>query len=193
MANGLPIFFGDKEEALFKALGRELVEDLVNQHFTLFRIDVAKTESNFYGESKNKTYLPPLEIKGRIQIADVAVISEGGIRRMSKGDMKAGVYREFLEELDAHINVGDFIKFQGKVYEVYDAGYNLDSMDRKFAADRDYMWEILAKVVHEDVFMSIIGDVINTPVVVPVEPVCDGDFGTFLSPNNICDSDLGTF
>jgi len=158
MGNGLPIFFGDKEEALFKALGRELIEDLVNQHFTLFRIDVAKTESNFYGESKVKVYLEPLEIKARIQISDINVISEGGIRRMSKGDMKAGVYRELLEELNAKINIGDFIKFQGKIYEVYDAGYNLDSMDRKFAADRDFMWEILARVVHEDVFNSTLGD-----------------------------------
>jgi hypothetical protein len=77
---------------------------------------------------------------------------------MSKGDMVAHVYREFLEALDAHINIGDFIKFQGKVYEVYDAGYNLDSMDTKYAADRDYMWKVLAKVVHEDVFSSIKGE-----------------------------------
>lgn len=158
MADGLPIFFGDKEEALFKALGRELIEDLVNQHFTLFSIDVANTESNFYGESKNKVYRDPIEIKARIQISDTNLISEGGIRRMSKGDMKAGVYKEHLEELGVQIHVGDFIKFQGKFYEVYDAGYNLDSMDRKFAADRDFMWEILARVVHEDVFKSNLGD-----------------------------------
>lgn len=159
MPNGLPIFFGDKEEALFKALGRELVEDLVNQHFTLFRVDVAKTDSNFYGESKKKVYKEPIEVKARIQISDTDVVSEGGIRRMSKGDMKAGVYREFLEQIgtDVHINVGDFIKFQGKFYEVYDAGYNLDNMTRKFAGDRDFMWEILAKVVHQDVFNSIEG------------------------------------
>ena len=157
MSDGLPIFFGDKEETLFKAMGRELVEHLVNQHFSLFRIDVTKTESNFYGESKKKIYLAPLEVKARIRIADTEVISEGGIRRMSKGDMEAGVYREHLEELGAHINIGDFIKFQGKVYEVYDAGYNLDSMNLKYAADRDFVWKILAKVVHEDVFKSIEG------------------------------------
>ncbi len=158
MPNGLPIFFGDKEEALFKAMGRELIENLVNQHFTLFRIDVPKTESNFYGESRKKVYLTPLEIKARIRISDTDVVSEGGIRRLSKGDIEAGIYREHLEELDAHINVGDFIKFQGKVYEIYDAGYNLDSMQLKFAGDRDFMWKIRAKVVHEDVFNSIEGN-----------------------------------
>ncbi len=157
MPDGLPIFFGDKEETLFKAMGRELIEGLVNQHFTLFQVDVAKTESNFYGESKVKSYEPAVEVKARIQISDVDVVSEGGIRRMSKGDMMAGVYREYLEELGVEIDIGDFIKFQGKYYEVYDAGYNLDAMNFKFAADRDFMWKILAKVVHENVFKSIEG------------------------------------
>ncbi len=158
MADGLPIFFGDEEEALFNSLGRELVETLVNQHFTLFRVDVQATDGNFYGEAKHKVYKTALEIKARIQIQDTDLYSEGGIRRMSKGDMQAGVYREHLTELSAEINVGDFIKFQGKFYEIYDAGYNLDSMDKKFAADRDFMWQILARVVHEDIFNSIEGD-----------------------------------
>jgi hypothetical protein len=158
MADGLPIFFGDAEEALFNALGRELTETLVNQHFDLFRVDIVSTDSNFYGESKNKIYKPVTEVKARIQIVDADVVSEGGIRRLSKGDMNAWVYLEHITELDIEINVGDFIGFQGKFYEIFDPGYNKDSMDKKFAADRDFMREIFAKVVHEDVFKSIEGN-----------------------------------
>ena len=158
MPDGLPIFFGDAEETLFNNLGRELVEDLIQQHFTLFRIDTTQTESNIYGESKDKRYLDPVEVKARIQIADTDVIAEGGIRRMQKGDMAAWVYLENMTELGIEINVGDFIGFQGKFYEIYDPGYNKDSMDRKFAADRDFMREILAKVVHENIFKSSEGD-----------------------------------
>ena len=158
MADGLPIFFGNEEEALFNALGRELIESLVNQHFSLFRVDLEATDSNFYGESHHKVYKPVVEVKARIRIVDVDQISEGGIRRMSKGDMEAGIYREHLEELNVEVNVGDFIGFQGKFYEVYEAGYNLDSMDKKYAADRDFMWWVLAKVVNRDVFISTEGD-----------------------------------
>lgn len=159
MGNGLPIWFSDdKEGALFKNLGRELIEDLINQHFTLFRVDVENTESNFYNEAKKKHYLTPVEVKARIKIADSDVISEGGIRRLSKGDMTAWVYLVNMEELGIEINVGDFIGFQGKFYEVYDPGYDKDSMNRKYAADRDFYREILAKVVHKDVFQSIEGE-----------------------------------
>lgn len=158
MADGLPIFFGDEEEALFNALGRELVETLVNQHFTLYRIDVAATDDNFYGESKTKVYKTPIEVKARIQILDADVISEGGVRAMARGDMNAWVYLEHMEENNYEINVGDFIGFQGKFYEIFDPGYDKDSMDKKFAADRDFMQEIFAKVVHENVFKSIEGN-----------------------------------
>lgn len=154
--SGLSIFFNDAEETLFNNLGRELVEDLIVQHFTLYRIDQVKTESNFYGESKAKRYKTPVDVKARIQIEDTDVYSEGGVRRMAKGDMSAWVYLQHMEELDIEINVGDFIGYAGKFYEVYDPGYDKDSLDRKFAGDREYFREILAKSVSEDIFKSTV-------------------------------------
>ena len=153
--SGVSLWFRDEEETLFKNLGRELVEGLITQHFTLYRIDLAETESDFYNEAKTKIFKTPTEVIGRIQITDVDVISEGGIRRMSKGDMSAFVYRDHLTELDVEIHVGDFIKYEGKYYEIYDPGYNKDSVNRKFVGDRDYYQEILAKVVSEDIFKVV--------------------------------------
>ena len=72
--SGLPIWFGSAEQALFNSLGRELVEHLIVQHFTLYRIDVPAMPDDFYGENKNKVWLPEVEVKARIQIADTDVI-----------------------------------------------------------------------------------------------------------------------
>lgn len=152
--SGLSIFFNDAEEQLFNRMGRELVETLIVQHFTLYRIDQVNTESNFYGESKAKRYKTPVDVKARIQIQDTDVYSEGGVRRMAKGDMSAWVYLQHMSELDIEINVGDFIGYAGKFYEIYDPGYDKDSLDRKFAGDREYFREILAKSVSEDIFKS---------------------------------------
>ena len=79
---GMSIWFKEAENTLFNNLGRELVENLITQHFTLYRIDTLETESNFYGESRNKRYLTPVDVKSRIQIQDTDVYSEGGVRRM---------------------------------------------------------------------------------------------------------------
>jgi len=154
--SGLSTWFKDAEETLFNNLGRELVETLITQHFTLYRIDSETTESNFYGESKSKSYLEPVDVVARIQIQDTDVYSEGGVRRMSKGDMSAWVYLQHMTELDIEINVGDFIGYAGKFYEVYDPGYNKDSIKRKFAGDREFYREILAKVVSPDIFKSTV-------------------------------------
>lgn len=150
--SGLPIFFTNKEQTLFVNLGRELVEGLIQQWFTLYRIDVSNTESNFYGESKTKNFLEPKVVKARIEITDSDVILEGGTRRVSKGDMIAHVYDEYMSENDFDINHGDFISHQGKWYEVFDAGYNLDAMETKFAGDRDYYRRILATAVKGEIF-----------------------------------------
>ena len=124
MADGLPIWFQDAELTLFKNLGRELVEDLINQHFILYSVGYAETDSNFYGESKHKVYTSYTQVTARIQIVDSDIVSEGGVRRMAKGDMNAWVYDDHLTELGIGIKVGDFIGFESKFYEIYDAGYN---------------------------------------------------------------------
>jgi len=155
--SGLSVWFRDEEETLFKNLGRELVEDLITQHYTLYRIDLVETESNFYGEAKTKIFKDSVEVLARIQIIDADIISEGGVRRMSKGDMSSFVYNDHLTELGVEIHVGDFIAYEGKYYEVYDPGYNKDAINRKFASDRDYYQEILAKVVDEKVFKAVEG------------------------------------
>lgn len=159
MANdGLPIFFQAAEETLFNGLGRELIEDLINQHFILYSISIKNTESNFYGEAKHKVYESYTQLTGRIQILDSDILTEGGVRRIAKGDMSAWVYNELLTENSLTIKVGDFIGYENKFYEIYDAGVNKDSIDRKFAGDYEYFTEVLAKVVSDDVFKSIEGD-----------------------------------
>lgn len=150
--SGLSLWFGEAENTLFNNLGRELIETLITQHFTLYRMNKTETESNFYGESKRKVWRDEIEVKARILITDSDVVEEGGVRRMGKGDMQAWIYLQHLEELGVEILVGDFLGFQGKIYEVYDNGPNKDNMKRKFAGDRDYFQEILAKVVTGDIF-----------------------------------------
>jgi hypothetical protein len=150
--SGMPIWFQGAEETLFNDLGRELIETLIVQNFILYRVNVEETESDFYGEAKQKIYKTPITVRARVQITDADIILEGGIRRASKGDMISYVYLQHMIEGDYEINVGDFIGYEGKYYEIYDAGYNKDSVDRKFGTDREYFREILAKVIKTEIF-----------------------------------------
>jgi hypothetical protein len=149
--SGMPVFFTAAERTLLVDAGRELVEYLTYQYFDLYRIDNVRTDSNFYGENKVKHFKEKLTLTGRIKISDSDVTLQGGFRRVSQGDMILGIYTDLLEENNCDINVGDIIHHHGKYYEVFDAGYNKDSNERKLGVDREFYRTILANTVKEDI------------------------------------------
>lgn len=152
MTNNLQLFFGDKEFSLYKKIGREIVEDIISQHLTLYSIDIEKTESNFYGESKSKQYKTPVILNARIFIADSDIESIGGIQKIAEGDLIAHVYRDTISELGIDINLGDFLLYDDKFYEVYSEGENLDFIGRKMGSDRDFYITVLAKTIDNPMF-----------------------------------------
>ena len=151
--SGMPLWYDDSREGtLLKGFGRELVESLIVQNFTLYQIDLNETEKNFYGETKQKSYKTPVVVRGRIEIMDYDAEIVGGLRRVAKGDMMAFVYNDHLTELGIAISVGDYIYYLGKYYEVWDAGVDRDSNQTKLGIDRDYFVRILASEQKKAVF-----------------------------------------
>jgi len=152
-AVGMPIFYAGAEFAVHKKMGRELIENLIQQAVLLYRIDQVNTEDNFYGEAKTKNYLDPVRLECRVQITDQDVVLEGGIRNLKRGDMVMHVYNDHLSDQGVEdIRVGDFLKFEGKFYEVFDNGPNDDANNRRLGVDREFYRTILAHVVQSDVF-----------------------------------------
>lgn len=151
-AVGMPIFYSGAEFQLQKMLGRELVEGLIKQQVTLYRVDLNATESNFYGESKQKNFKPPVVVVGRVQITDRDAVLEGGIRKLTKGDMVLHVYDDFLLEAGIEISVGDFVKYRDKFYAIYDNGPDDDANPRRLGVDNDYYRTYLGRKVGREVF-----------------------------------------
>lgn len=150
---GMPIFYSGGEFQLHRTMGRELVENLINQRVDLYRIDSVTTEANFYGEAKIKNWLPVVTLSCRVQIADQDALLEGGIRKLKRGDMTMHVYNDHLAEMSVdEIRVGDYFKFEGKFYEIFDNGPNDDANQRRLGVTRGFYRTILAHVVESDVF-----------------------------------------
>lgn len=152
-AVGMPIFYSGAEFALHKTMGRELIENLIQQRVVLYRVDHELTESNFYGESKNKNWKVLVALTARIQIVDNDAVFVGGIRKLKQGDMVMHVYTDHLADQGVDdIKVGDFLKFEHKFYEVFDNGPNDDENQRRLGVDRGFYRTILAHVVESDIF-----------------------------------------
>ena len=150
--SGLSIFFGDAEQQLLENSARELIEGLVKQHCTYYKINLETTSSNLYGESKTKHFDEPIELFCSIAVADGDVGTEAGLIRTAKGDLIIGTFESYLDELGINPAQGDFILYNEKYFEIYDADVNKQGLDGYYAGDRSWLRGLLAHSVPESVF-----------------------------------------
>lgn len=145
----MPIFFSGAEFQVLKTMGRELVENLIKEQIELYRVDTENTESNFYGESKNKNWIGPTIVTCRVERTDRDVFLEGGLRRQRRREITVYVYQDHLKDIGIdEIRIGDFFKHRNDFYEVYG---NVGQGTR-MGVDRGYYRRYRAFYVEEDVF-----------------------------------------
>lgn len=165
---GIKLFFGDKERNFFTNAGREVTEGIVQESFLLYRIDLEKTQPDFYGQSKKKVWLPEIEIFGRInvEVKEPDYYVKGAVEKKGMGNFTAHVYLDTLEELGlitkqqntnvivSGIKMGHFIGYKGQFYKIVDDGYSQISNEFSWAGDRRFFITIKAVEVDEDVFQG---------------------------------------
>ena len=165
---GIKKFFGEKEATFFHSTGREITEEILQESFLLYRIDLQKTKTHkLYGEAKVKNWLPEIEIFGRInvEVSDPTTHVKGSLIKKGLGNFVAHIYLEHLEELKlvtrksdneiiTGIKTGDFIAFKGQFYEIYDDGYAQITNKHSWAGDRRFYISIKAFEVDDDIFKA---------------------------------------
>jgi hypothetical protein len=114
-----PLFTGAKETALVKQVSDEILERVVGQQVVYFPVSVP--HSNFhelYGESVNKTFLPPLRVFASIDWkgSDTDTTSYG-IDRKSAIDVKFHK-RRLVEDQNLFVREGDFVLYGKILYEI---------------------------------------------------------------------------
>lgn len=165
---GIELFFGEKERAFFTNAGREITEGILQESFLLYRIDLEKTQTDFYGQSKKKVWLPEIEIFGRINVEtkEPEYHVKGAVEKKGMGNLTAHVYLDHLEELGllikqqgtsvivSGIKMGHFIGYNGQFYKIIDDGYSQISNEFSFGGDRRFFITIKGVEVDEDVFQG---------------------------------------
>ena len=166
--DGISLFFGSKERAFFTNAGREITEGVLKESFLLYRVDLEKTRTDFYGQSKKKVWLPEIQIFGRINVEtkepDYHV--DGAVEKKGMGNLTAHVYLDQLEELGlirkqqgtnviiSDIKMGHFIGYKGQFYKIVDDGYSQISNEFSWGGDRRFFITIKGVEVDEDVFQG---------------------------------------
>ena len=114
-----PLFVGDKERKLVRQVNTELIENVIGQVIAYYAIDLES--SNFhpiYGESKEKSFLPPVRVYARVETQPSEVLqNKTSIDRLQK----INVYfhrKRLTEDQKLVVRIGDFVYYDGDFYEI---------------------------------------------------------------------------
>jgi len=165
---GIKLFFGEAEARFFDQVGKELTNNILQESFILYRVDLKKTRTHaLYGEAIVKETLQPIEVFGRInvEVESPTYRTPKGVTKKGMGEFKASMYLSHLEELgllerdgndlNIYIKQGDFLSHKGQFYEVWDDGYSQISNQFSYAGDRRAFLTIKAFEIDRDVFNGV--------------------------------------
>jgi len=113
----MPKFISDRDVRFFKHIAREAVDDVVENICVLYKINLADTRINLYGEAINKTWHPGVQLS--------VLIDKSGQQQNYEGfgpntvqDIQFNFDKFMLEEKSIYPEVGDIIFFDQAYYEI---------------------------------------------------------------------------
>lgn len=170
MSNKVPItriskFFGEKDFQLNLSLGEEWLFGDMNFSVVVYRVDRAKTkQDDVYGEALKDaiTFLPPVEVKGFLQILapENPAFGNSRLTQTEPGNMKFSVYLHHLEELNIQIQYGDYIGYaetesRMRYYSVADDGRIVSDNKHTYGGYKPFYKTFICTPVSEDEFRGI--------------------------------------
>jgi hypothetical protein len=67
------LFGSNRDFNLFVSVNRELINDIIEQEILFYKVSIADTSVNIYGEASEKTYLTPVKLNCMITRGDQVV------------------------------------------------------------------------------------------------------------------------
>ena len=158
-------FFGGEDYSLDVDMGQEWLEGDMNFTVILYRVDRYKTKTDdVYGEavSDGIQFLPPVEIKGYVQISAPTnqTISKSRVELEEPGNMRFSVYQKYLDDLQVDIAFGDYLGYyetESKVryYSVANDGRVVSDNKHTYGGYRPFYRTIIATPVNQNEFRGL--------------------------------------
>jgi hypothetical protein len=158
-------FFGGEDYTLDINMGQEWLEGDMNFTVILYRIDRYKTKTDdVYGEALQDAiqFLPPVEIKGYVQIMASTNIKLGQskVEQEEPGNIKFSVYQDYLNNLGVDIAFGDYLGYyetesRVRYYSVADDGRVVTDNKHTYGGYKPFYRTIIGTPVNENEFRGI--------------------------------------
>lgn len=113
----MPRFNSPRDVRFFRQISREMVDDVIETPVVLYKLNVAESSINLYGESLSKQWYQPVQITCVIERGETATNYEGfGSDVARTANFRFSRYT--LEEKDFYPQVGDLVYLNDVYYEI---------------------------------------------------------------------------
>jgi hypothetical protein len=118
-----PLFTGTNETNLVKQVSDEVLERVIGQQVVYFPVSIKHSSfHSLYGESVNKTFLPPIRVYAAVDWEASETKTENyGLDRRSKVTVRFHK-RRVTEDQNLFVRVGDFVLYGSILYEIVKTG-----------------------------------------------------------------------
>jgi hypothetical protein len=111
------LFGSNRDFDLLVNINRELLKDIVEQEVLIYKLSIADTSTNLYGEALEKTYLEPVKLNCLITRGDqIYNVDEFGPDLGREASF--ALLRRDLEDIQLVPEVGDIVMWHEDYYEV---------------------------------------------------------------------------
>ena len=111
------LFGSNRDFDLLVSINRELLKDIVEQEILIYKLSIADTSTNLYGEALQKTYLEPVKFNCLITRGDqVYDVDEFGPDLGREASF--ALLRRDLQDTQLVPEVGDIVMWHEDYYEV---------------------------------------------------------------------------
>ena len=119
-----PLFLGKKERDLVKQANDELIERVIGQQVLYYPLDVNTTNFHpVYGESIEKTFLPPIRVYALIEFEGIESKYSKNIGMDKDSSLIVHFHkRRLTEDQNLYVRDGDFILYGSIYYEIVKVG-----------------------------------------------------------------------
>ena len=136
LAPPAPMFFGEKERNLVKQINDELAERVLGQTIAYYPISIEESDfNNTYGESLEKTSLPPVRVYAYVVVENEQTNDRYGYEYQTK--LTVNFHRKRLvNDQNLFVRVGDYVQYGDVFYEIVrtynDTRYLFGQVEHKF-------------------------------------------------------------
>jgi hypothetical protein len=110
-------FISDRDVNFFKGIAREVVDAVVQNAIVLYKVNLAETRVNLYGEAMNKTWHTGVQLYALISKEPESARYEG-FGPETDQNIEFRLDRWMCEEKNTYPEIGDVIYFNGAYFEI---------------------------------------------------------------------------